>query len=60
MKKASEDPQENIALKNHEIVPFFSNLHPTNFYATFNSQFFLIFDFYFNHKIPWGLETWEN
>ena len=36
-------------------------IHPTNFLRPpFNSQFFLSFNFYFSHKTPHGLKTWEN
>ena len=65
---ASEDPQKNIAkkYKKHEIVRIFSDLWGLNyqsyqlFEATFHNQFFLSFNFYFGHKTPGGLKTWEN
>ena len=67
-KLASEDPQENIAKKykktwncpaslaNSEAL----TINPTNFLRPpFNSQFVLSFNFYFDHKTPGGLKTWE-
>ena len=59
-------PKKNIAKKyeKHEIVRFFFFLaifealaiHSTNFLRPlFNS-----FNFYFGHKTPHGLKTWEN
>ena len=36
-------------------------IQPTNFLRPlFNSQFFLSLNFYFVHKTPRGLKTWEN
>ena len=66
---ALEDPQKNIAKKYEKtwICPaslaIFKALtiNPTNFLRPpFNSQFFLSFNFYFGHKTPGGLKTWEN
>ena len=36
-------------------------INPTNFLRPpSDSQFFLSFNFYFGHKTPGGLKTWEN
>ena len=66
---ASGDPPKNIAKKykkNMKLSGFFSNLRGLNYQSyqflrpPFNSQFFLSFYFYFGHKTPGGLKTWEN
>ena len=69
LKIASEDPQKNIA-KNYKkklncpaslAISEALTINPTNFLRPpFNSQFFLSFNFYFSHKTPGGLKTWEN
>jgi hypothetical protein len=64
----SEDPLNNIAkkYKNIKLSGFLSDLWGLNypsyqlFEATFHSQFFLCFNFYFCQKTPRGLKTWEN
>ena len=58
-KMALEDPQKNCpaSLAISEAL----TINPTNFLRPpFNSQFFLSFNFYFGHKTPGGLKTWEN
>jgi hypothetical protein len=66
---ASEDPQKNIAKKYQNTwncpaslaISEALTINPTNFLRPpFNSQFFLSFNFYFGHKTPGGLKTWEN
>ena len=62
---ALEDPQKNTAKrykKPRNCPAFFSDLWGLNYqsYQPFNSQFFLGFNFYFGHKTPGGLKTWEN
>ena len=66
---ASEDPQKNIAKKYKKTWNCLASLaisealtiNPTTFLRPpFNSQFFLNFNFYFGHKTPGGLKTWEN
>ena len=68
-KMASEDPQKNIAKKYKKTWSFPASvaisealtINLTNFLKPpFNSQFFLSFNFYFGHKTPGGLKTWEN
>ena len=64
----SEDPQKILltSTKNMKLSDFFSDLRGLNypsyqlFEATFHSQFFLCFNFYFCQKTPRGLKTWEN
>ena len=61
-KMASEDPQI-ILLKSTKNMKLSEALtiNPTNFLRPpFNSQFFLDFNFYFDHKTPGGLKPWEN
>ena len=62
-KMASENPKKKIA-KNYKICLAISEaltIHPTNFLRPlFDSKFFLRFKFYFSHKTPRGLKTWEN
>ena len=57
-KMASEDK------KNMKLSGFFSNLWGLNYqsYQLFEATFlsFLSFNFYFGHKTPGGLKTWEN
>ena len=68
-KMDSEDPQKNIAKKNKKKLNFPASLVisealtnlPINFSRPlFDRQFFLSFNFYFCHKTPRGLKTWEN
>ena len=68
-KMASEDPQKVFAKKYKKTwncpaslaISEDLNINPTNFLRPpFNSQFFLSFHFYFGHKTPGGLNTWEN
>ena len=71
-KIALEDPQKILLKskkKNMKLSGFFSDLaisgaltiNHTNFLRPpFNSQFFLSFNFYFGHKTPGSLKTWEN
>ena len=68
LKMASEDPQK-ILLKSTKTWNCPASLaiskaltfNPTNFLRPpFNGQFFLSFNFYFGHKTPGGLKTWEN
>ena len=69
IKMASEDSQK-ILLKSMKktwncpaslVISEALTIHPTNFYRPlFSSQFFLSFKFYFGHKIPSGLKTWES
>ena len=69
-KMALEDPKKNIAKKYKKKTwncPAFLaisealTINPTNFLRPpFDSQFFLSFNFYFGHKKPGGLKTWEN
>ena len=69
LKMASEDPQK-ILLKSTKktwncpaSLGIFEALtiNPTNFLRPpVNSQFFLSFNFYFGHKTPGGLKTWDN
>ena len=65
---ASEDPQQ-ILLKSTKTWNCPASLatsealtiHPTNVLRSlFNIQFFLSFTFYFSHKTPLCLKTWEN
>ena len=65
---ASENPQKNIVKKYEKLKlsDFFSefgclNYHPSHILRPlFHSQFFLSSNFYFGHKTPRGLKTWEN
>ena len=66
---AFEDPQKRIAKNHNKIWDFLASLaisetliiNPTNFLRPpFKSQFFVSFNFYFVHKTPGGLKTWEN
>ena len=69
-KMPSEDPQKILLhkkYKKHEICPASLaisealTVNPTNFLRPpLISQFFLSFNFYFSHKTPGGLKTWEN
>ena len=68
LKMASEDPKKILIKSTKNIISsgFFSDFQGLNypsyqlFEAIFNSQFFLSFNFYFGHKTPRGLKTWEN
>ena len=66
---ALEDPQKNIAKRYKKkwncpaslVITDAFTINPTNFLRPpFDSQFFLSFNFYFGHKTPGGLRTWEN
>ena len=68
-KVASEDPQKycsKVQKKTWNCPAYLaiseaSTINPTNFLRPpFNSQFFWSFYFYFSHKTPGGLTTWEN
>ena len=68
-KMALEDPQKNIAKKYKKTwncpaslaISEALTINPTNFLRPpFNSQFLLSLNFYFGHKTPCCLETWEN
>ena len=66
---ASEDPQKNITKKYKKtwncpaslVISEALTINPTNILRPpFNSLFFLSFNFYFGHKTPGGVKTWEN
>ena len=68
-KMASEDPQKNITKKYKKTwncpaslaISEELTINSTNFWRPpSDSQFFLSFNFYFGHKTPGGLNTWEN
>ena len=62
-KVALKDPQKILlkSTKSMKLSSFFSDFRGLNYlsYQLFNSHFFLTF-FYFGHKTPRGLTTWEN
>ena len=68
LKMATGDPQKIMikSTKNMKLSAFFSGfggLNNTSYFflrSLSKGQFFLSFNFYFGHKTPKGLETWEN
>ena len=66
-KMALEDPKKILlkSTKTMKLSGFFSDVwglnHPSyQLFEAIFQQFFLSFNFYFGHKIPRGLKTWEN